>query len=369
MIWRLILVGLMSWSTAVRAETASAQYVVSITAAGSPTSVAALEQRTRALLQSYAVTVNFAIAPQFRARDVFGPREHVALARIWLDARAESRAVLYLVDDAHDRFLVRVVPLDAGYDEVAYESIGTIVQSSVEALLSGASVGVERAEAEAQVTALEPETTVPPSPTPPAPKTAPIESPRSPATPIERRARLGHRLGFDAAYRGQLLHSAPALLHGPELGLNLTHPTQGVSATGQLQLGYRLPTHWSEADVGVKLTGGGARLAGGLRAGMTPWLSVSLLGTIGADWIYVTPEVNGEGKTSRPAFGVLQPMLGAAVEAELRLMSHLAAWMTWGVESDLGGNHFDVLRAGEPEPVLVPWPIQAVVRIGARLRP
>lgn len=367
MIWRLILVGLLLWSTAARAETASAQHVVEVTAAGSPASVAALEQRTRALLQGYTVEVHFAVAPQFRARDVFGPRQHGALTRIWLDARAESRAVLYLVDDAHDRFLVRVVPLDAGYDEVAYESIGTIVQSSVEALLSGASVGVERAEAEAQVTALEPEVAEPPAPTPPAPQTTPVEQPRSPAAPIAARPAVSHRIGFDVAYRGQLVHSSPAFLHGPELGLNLTNRRRSVSATGQIQLGYRLPTHWAEGDVGVRLTGGGARLAGGLRASVSSRLGVSLLGTIGADWLYVTPEVTSDANTSRPAFGVLQPMLGAAVETELQLMSHFAAWMTWGIESDLGGNHFDVLRAGEPEPVLVPWPIQAVVRIGARL--
>lgn len=365
MIWRLILVGMLAWCSAAHAE--ASPFVIEVTAAGDPASVAALEQRTRALLQSYAVEVHFTIAPQFRARDVFGPRQQAALARIWIDARADSRAVLYVVDDAHDRFLVRVVPLDAGYDEIAHESIGTIVQSSVEALLSGASVGVERAEAEAQVTALEPEATNTPPPAKPKPRKVLVEPRRSVSTPIAAAAD-GHRLGVDVGYRGQLLHSA-ALLHGPELGLNLTRPQSGVSAIGQLQLGYRLPARWTAGDVGVRLTGGGARLAGGLRASVSSQLGVSLIGSIGADWLYVTPEVSSESKTSRPAFGLLQPMLGAAVEAELQVVSQLAAWMTWGVERDLGGNHFDVLRAGEPEPVLVPWPIQAVVRIGARLRP
>ncbi len=133
-----------------------AQRRVEVVAAGERNVTAVLEPRLRLLLQDYPVALFFAVATDFRPRDVFASGNDACLARIWLDARVSTRAVIYLVDDAHERFLVRVVPLEHGYDEVAQESLGTIVQSSIEALLAGASVGVTRRDAEAQVDTIEP---------------------------------------------------------------------------------------------------------------------------------------------------------------------------------------------------------------------
>jgi hypothetical protein len=328
-----------------------------------------LEQRTRALLVEFQVVVAWSVTSQFRPRDVFNAGERPALARIWVDARAPTRAVLYLVDDAHERFLVRVVPLDGGYDEVACESIGTIVQSSVEALLAGASVGVTREAAEEQVAAIEPESAPPPPPQPPVRSApAPLVAPPSP-TPDRRRTRSSLTLGIDAGYRAALLHAAPVILHGPELGLRLARGGRGLSVAGQLQAGYRLPLRWEVSHVGAKFQGGGARLAGGLRAGLTSAFSLTVLGSVGAELLRVEPSVSEGSERPREAFNVLQPMVGAGLESELELGRHFAGWLMVGAESDLLGHRFDVLRDGVSEPLLDPWPIQGVVRIGARLRP
>lgn len=368
--WLSLFLWVMFWSSSVRAQPASEPFIVEVTAAGETSPVAALEQRTRTLLVNYPVVVAWSVATNFRAHDVFDAGSSTpALARIWLDARTPSRAVIYLVDDAHDRFLVRVVPLDAGYDEVACESIGTIVQSSVEALLAGASVGVNRETAEAQVAAIEPEQPEPdPSPAPLPP--APAPPPRVEPTSVPPRATPNVLLlGIDVGYRAGLLRDTPVLRHGPEVGVTLAQDASGISAAGGLHVGYRVPSSWEVDGIGAEFEGAGARIAGGLRSKLSATFSVSALATFGAELLRVTPEVSDDDQRARAAFRVVQPMLGAALESELMLSPHLAMWLTLGAEGDLLGHRFDVAKNGEASPLLDPWLVQPMIRIGARMLP
>ena len=78
---------------------------VDVTAAGEPQVVDALQLRLRALLRDYPVELHWSHTTEIRPREVFAVQTD-ALAKIWLDARGSSRAVLYLVDSAHERFLV-----------------------------------------------------------------------------------------------------------------------------------------------------------------------------------------------------------------------------------------------------------------------
>lgn len=370
--WCWLIVGWLLWVQLARAEPtaerAAEPHVVEVTAAGELAPVAAIEQRTRALLVEFPVVVAWSVTASFRPRDVFGSGQRPALARIWLDARAPDRAVLYLADDAHQRFLVRVVPLDAGYDEIACESIGTIVQSSIEALLAGATVGVTRETAEAQVAAIEPEPA--PAPSQPAPPPSPpaAVTPQLTVSPAEP-AVEPHALGIDVGYRAALLHDAPVVRHGLELGVSLARRSRGASLAGHLQVGYRWPSRWEVGGVGADFHGAGARLAVGLRTGLTSAFGIAVLGAVGAELLHVSPHVSGSSERPRDAFTVVQPMVGLVLESELRLNEHAAGLLTVGAESDLRQHRFDVMRAGVAEPLLEAWPVQAVVRLGARWLP
>lgn len=335
-------------------------HLVEIVAAGEAGPVTLLEARSQALLRDYPIRLEWSVRTDFRPRDVFAAGERPALARIWLDLRQETQAVLYVVDDAHDRFLVRVVPLDAGYDEVACESVGTIVQSSVEALLAGATVGVTRQAAEEQVSELEGGAPpVQPEPARPPPAPAPEPEPRRPH----------YRLSLDLSYRGQVLEDGPEILHGPEVGASLTRPTAPVSPTGFVALGYRLPLSWDEQGVGVEMEGFGLRAGPGLGWRLGRGVRLSLLGVLGLDVLEADPVSTDPLAEAKDPFWLLAPMLGAAAEIELRLFGPLSLWASAGAEVDLSGHHFDVLADGEPVTVLRAWAVQPVVRLGVRLWP
>jgi hypothetical protein len=340
---------------------------VEVVAAGEPQVVDAFEQRLRLLLREYPVQVRWTIAREFRPRDVFVTEEQAALARIWLDARATSRIVIYLVDDAHERFLVRVVPLESGYDEVARESVGTIVQSSVEALLAGASVGVTRQAAEEQVQAIEPA----PKPAPPneraqhTPPPKAVESKAAPARPSEADV-----FALDLGYRAHVLDRSPLVLHGPELGvaLGVARP-EGWQLTAQFALGYRVPVRWSAEGVGASFQGAALRVASGVRHALGPQNALALLLTAGVDWLHVTPRVTSSDERARAAFEVFQPALGLTLEWQLSFSHRLAAWLALGVERDVLGNHFDVQSAGQRRTVLQPWVVSPVASLGLRWWP
>jgi hypothetical protein len=269
--------------------------------------------------------------------------------------------VLYVVDEAHDRFLVRVVPLDAGYDEVACESVGTIVQSSVEALLAGATVGVTRQAAEAQVSELEGSELTPaqPEPAKPPPAPAPPPEPREPR----------YRLAVDLSYRAQMLEDGPEILHGPEVGASLTRPAAPLSLTGFAAFGYRLPLSWDEQGVGVEMEGLGLRAGPGLSWRLGQRVRLSLFAVLGLDVLEVDPVSTDPAAEAKDPFWLLAPMLGAAAELEWRLFAPVSLWASAGGEVDLSGHHFDVLENGQPVTVLQAWAVQPVVRLGVRLWP
>jgi hypothetical protein len=358
-IWRAFLIAVFLGAPCAAAETQA--HLVEIVAAGEAESVTLLEERSRSLLRDYPIRLEWSVRTDFRPRDVFAAGEHAALARIWLDLRQGTQAVLYVVDDAHDRFLVRVVPLDAGYDEVACESVGTIVQSSVEALLAGATVGVTRQAAEAQVSELEGSepAAAQPEPAKPPPARAPAPEPRG------RR----YRLSVDLSYRGQLLQDGPEILHGPELGASLTRPDPPLSLTGFAALGYRLPLSWDEQGVGLQMEGFGLRAGPGLGWRLGRPIHLRLLGVLGLDVLEVDPVSTDPLAAATDPFWILVPMLGAAAEIELRLFGPLSLWASAGAEVDLAGHHFDVLEDGQPVTVLQAWTVQPAVRLGVRLWP
>lgn len=347
--------------TASRAGAEVRTYLVEVVAAGPAEPIAALEQRTRSLLREYPVVIDWSVRAAFRPRDVFVTVDHESLTRIWLDLRDPAQAVLYVVDDAHEHFLVRVVPLDAGYDEVAGESLGTIIQSSVETLLAGATLGVSREAAEEQVSALEgPEKPAEPPPTPvPEPAATPQSAPAAPRRP--------YRLALDVGYRGQLWTDGTEILHGPEGGLSFVRPKARWSVAGFASAGYRAPLSWNESGVGARFEGLGVRAGSGVRLMLGSRASLALLGSVGVDGLEVRPSATDA--TAEDSFWIGVPTAGGAAELTLELARSWSVWLSAGADVDLMGHHFDVEEDGRRVTVLQPWRVQPVLRLGLRVLP
>jgi hypothetical protein len=95
--------------------------------------------------------------------------EDAPLARVWLDGRDSSRALLFLIPPQGDRVLVRKVQLVAGFDEVALAQIAYIIERAVASLLVSEPIGVPKSEARSAVEAV-----LPAAPPPAAPPASPM---------------------------------------------------------------------------------------------------------------------------------------------------------------------------------------------------
>jgi hypothetical protein len=342
---------------------------VEFTISGPNATTTAIQALIDSLLERYWVQTTWTVKPAIGPRDVFATEDSAALARIWLDLRSKNRALLYVVDRQHDRFLVRVIPLDQGYDEVGRESLGAIVESVVDALLSGADIGVSRELAEQQVAEeLQPQNTAQPEPktlreqqTPKVPtETRPAAQSAPPKTHLWN-ARLGYRVGA--------LSGEPILRHGPEAGLELAlgrtnhvHPILGVA------LGYRVPVTWETAEAAASFQGLGAALSIGVESSASAVWSWSGSAYGGSEWLRLKPLASNASE-ARPVFSLFEPVVGVMGRVARQLGTGWGLTAGLGAELDVAGNHFDVARSGKTTPVLVPWRVMPTAVLGLYWRP
>jgi hypothetical protein len=128
-----------------RASSADARDVV-VAIAGRPAEVDALRLVVHDLLVQQGTSVDIHTVDSVDADAVIDKpaRFTPVLARAWVDLRPTDHAMVYLVDGTWDRVLVRRVACDAEHLEVCREDIGHILETAVEAMMSGAKIGVER---------------------------------------------------------------------------------------------------------------------------------------------------------------------------------------------------------------------------------
>ncbi|MEM7587553.1 MAG: hypothetical protein AAF560_29465, partial [Acidobacteriota bacterium] len=97
------------------------------------------------LLSRQSVTLQHRSTAQIDLGAVLAGDTSEHLARIWIDTTGATETRLYIVDRTAERVLVRSVGTSAGnLDEVTRETVGHIIEAAVEALLSGATIGVPR---------------------------------------------------------------------------------------------------------------------------------------------------------------------------------------------------------------------------------
>jgi hypothetical protein len=328
---------------------------VEIVATGEPASTAALEEVIRELLDRLPVQLEWTIASAIDPRDVLERREveEDVVARVWIDLSDAERARIYVANAGSDRFLVRFVPLEHGYDEVARESLGHIIESSVDALLAGGEIGVSREAAEVEVAEAMPDRTPPPRP---------IEAPVV-RTATDRAE--GARVSIGAAYQASALASDPLFLHGPAIFVAVGVPRGwNVRPLAWVGAQWVLPYDWSRISIGARFEGGGARAALGFETRVDPLVLFRGMIGIGIDLAWVTPWAQ-EPARARPAFLFAAPIAILGANFEIAIAGPLALAFGLSLEADLAGNHFDLQSDdGTSTAVLAPWPVRPALWLG-----
>ena len=284
---------------------------------------------------------------QVSVADVVRPRTEVGAqsARAWIDGSSPDRMRIYFANWNSERFLVREVPLPEGLNELALETVGQVIASSLSALMTDVRAGMSRAEITSVL--------VPEQP-PPAPAA------RAPAWG----ATWGLFYAVQAFAPEQAVEQGPGLIAtlGPREGL--WRP--GVWISGQ----YQLPETIDTGLIGVRLDT--VSLRGGAEVGrvLGPRTTLALRGGFGADLIHVAPREGSAGQVTmlspdRFAWGFAAQM---ALAGTVRLDGDFALCVALLADADLDKRHYDVAVDGVAMRALTPWWVRPGVLVAVGWR-
>ena len=369
----LALAMLSSLASPLAAQAPDARPIVEIVAAGGPEILAAMAERARSLPSRFAVSLRWRETEALDPRDVVAPRaaDPAVLTRVWLDLRDPARAVLFIANAAHDRFLVRVVPARDGYGELTRESLATIVESAIDALLAGGQIGVERSAALRELSA---------QGAPPAAEAdrqpsvaAPTVVPAAPVEPASRdEPGRGLPVAADARpwllalhYRGDAVDGGPRLRHGGQLALSHAFDLgHAVDLLVLVAAPFAPGVTLGDAGRRVEQHGGGARAALGAtaRAGRFGWQAG--LGA-GVDLYRVEPAIDAAGLSAAAPFTATIPIATVFASGSIRPLAWLDLALGVGLDVDLAGHHFDVETAGARSALISPWRAHPFAFLGA----
>jgi hypothetical protein len=337
-----------------------------VVAVGPGAALAAMADRVRSLEARFPVAVRWTAVESIDVRAIVAPRavDEGVFARVWLDLSNPERAVLFLANAGHDRFLVRVLPVSDDYGELTRESLATVVESAIDALLAGGQIGVDRGTA---VREIEAQTGTPIAAKPPAPA-APIASEAAPGAIAPRREEtaLQPALLITAQYRVDAVAAGPALRHGPQLGIAGSF---GWGAAIDLLLGvsaqYVAPFSIDDAGRGVEQYGGGARIAVGAtgRAGGNFNWQAALGG--GIDRFRVEPAVAAStGLEAAEPFSITAPVATLFANFAWRPAAWIEFGLGAGLDVALSGPHFDVQSGSARAQAISPWRVHPYGLVG-----
>lgn len=354
-----IIVGLTLVSAVARAQS-EPPHVVDLTIAAETDAADSLEGAIAELLAGLGVTA------RPRRVEVIDPRQVVippdapppALARVWI-AVDPPNAILYLADAPWERVLVRRVPI-GDLDVASREQLAQIVHTAIEALLAGASIGLTRAEAQAELVPEEPET----SPEPPAPE--PIA--QQPPLPPPERAKL--------VVEGWLGVGLPLWSDGPRAGAGIfgrggvvwqvgrVRPLVSIEARG------RPSTTTQTSAVALSIWSVAARIEGGAELAIDPETAVRAVAGIGLEVTSVSSRANeGTGVTPAPAREDLTAMLTSSISITRALAGWLWASAGVSLDVDLVDTRYVVVEGDDETVVLDPWSVRPWpwLAVGGRL--
>jgi hypothetical protein len=348
--WRSVLAALCSLApigAGAGRDALCAEHVVDVVVAAQPSDAAALEPALREPLSRLGVSVRWSRASAVDPRDVVRPPPgaRAAFARVWVDLEPGGRATLYLADAAWERILVRRLELSGGLDEVGREELAYVVRSSVEALLGGARIGLEREQVRAEL------------------GLAPAPAGRGASRPRAAPAGAPLVLALGALYEGQILASDPRASHGLGLAAGLARPG-GLRPSAWLLLTYRFPYVVEDDRIGARLQTVSVRAVGTLSFALGERLSLRAGAGPGADLVFLEPR-RPEGSDARldPARWATVPLVRACVGPELRLGPGALLALTTGLDADLSETRYVAHGGGQIHPVFVPWRVRPFLAV------
>jgi hypothetical protein len=324
--------------------------VVEIRAAADEATLEGMAARVRALEGRLDVSVRWIAPASIDVRDALaaGAREGL-FARVWLDMSDPDRAILFLANERHDSFLVRFLPVH-GYGELAQESLTTVVETAIEALLAGGDIGIDRAAAVRELDARLPSIERAPIEVEPAPPA--IETPLPPLAAPRRLASA-----ITLAYRADVISEEPAVRHGAELALSWTgffDPSLDllVRFSAQISAPYLL----GDAAQGVSLSGGGARIAiGAMGEAASIFVWQAAIG-IGVDLSNASPRIAPDsGLLAAESFVVAVPIASALVAGALRPLPWIEIAIGGGLDVDLSAHRYAIRDGDAIEIAVAPW--------------
>jgi hypothetical protein len=327
-----------------RPASAKERAVVQVFIAATPAERPLLGQVIRELLEPLPVEVKIESAARIDRRRVdsasAGASGEVAIA--FIDTLEPGRSTLYLVDPQRDRIYERSVPRPRQGEELAREELGHILETAIEGLLVGETIGVPRKKASPP--AVRPQST-PPRPTwQPAPEVG-------------------------LFYEAQYLSHEVLLTHGPMLagGLSLRRDKLSFGFLGTAQ--YRQPLHAESALVSARLEGAALRLLATAGTEIAPGLELCAGLGGGADVVDVEPEsrdaARAEASESRVlSYGVFRGALGVGIRASRSFW--LSAWLAADVDPS-GTRYVFLTRVGEQN-VLTPIAVRPAALLGLKFR-
>ena len=331
----------------VRAQDAAPPREIDLSLAAEPVEADALRALIEELLAGLDVGVRARVVDAIDPREVVSPPPSPppAVARVWIGIEPPN-AILYLADAPWERVLVRRVPV-ATLDVAAREQLAQIVVTAIEALLGGASIGLTRAEAQAELVPDEPE----PAPAP----TTPV--PTAPATPAQGPE---VSMGVEAWLGGGL----PLWGDGPRAGaavlarFALFPDVRGLRPITILEARVRLPQTAQSADVELRLWSVTARIEGGADLAIDADTSVRATVGLALDVTSVEPRPRTMRVEPTPARDDITALVTLAAGVTRRLASFIWASAGVSLDVDLVDTRYVVVAGGAETVVLDPWSVR-----------
>ncbi|MDF2694475.1 MAG: hypothetical protein K0S65_2858, partial [Labilithrix sp.] len=328
---------------------AEGEPVATVVIAGDDAEVAIVRAGVGEQLERLGVVVEAVRESSVSAEEIVRPRPSggAVIARVWIDSRSEHETILYVTDQTASRVLVRHFPRD-GRAEIAREAVMAVVQTNVDALLHGGTIGVSQSEAREELGLTKP---MPIAPCPPPPSARP-----PPPAPV--RTTLGLALSYEVG-----AYAASTVEHGPVAAIELTRPFGGRSYGLALSGQYRFPITATEAPATLRLESGAFRLTGVAAPFRAGPVEVRFFGGGGIDVVRAEPGlVRIVDATLRP-----RSRVDAVFRAGVGLRAPLGIFPKGAVELDLALDvapfirSYSVSREGGRSDLLGPWAVRPLM--------
>jgi len=337
---------------------AAAPAIVQIVVTGEAPTTNALEQLLRELVADLPIRLEWSASRAIDPRQVLARHADArrVVVRAWVDLSDAKRAKIYVANGESERFIVRFVPEPSGYDPVAREALGQILESSIAAFVARENAGIPREDAVQKVAEENPSDVAEPLP----------EKLRE--VPQVRPVRTARSAHFDLAlaYQGALLDSSKAVQHGAAAMLGASF---GGAATGPrfvlgATVGYRAKVDLEDQKIGLRLSAETARLAAGLEGDATRRLVLGALVGGGLDVVSVEPLARSAATRVRASSRNVEPFLSLMGTAKCRVTASLGLVLAFGTELDLSRPSYGVEGASGLAPVFTPWWVRPTLVLG-----